>query len=186
MKQMRTSIVELLESRRLMSITLSGPVTSPVDYTPPAVAPNIKVVTGPTLNLIAGTPFSGLVGFYATPVLDPPLQYGRPRSMGRRRHFQGHHQLWPKRRTIRNPHRRHAYLRPSRRLQGSGDAVHRAYQPLHALPDDHHRGHRRHGDRFALPAQYIQWRDDCRAGRHVLHCQSGARLSRWRPEQGIR
>lgn len=61
--------IEALESRTFLSATLESTVAPG----PAIVQPIIPVVTGPTIHATAGTPFSGEVGFYASPVLDPPL-----------------------------------------------------------------------------------------------------------------
>ena len=42
---------------------------------PLAVVSAIPTVAGPTLHATAGVPFSGVVGFFASPVLDPPDAY---------------------------------------------------------------------------------------------------------------
>jgi hypothetical protein len=73
------AVIEPLESRALLSAALlssSVVLKSPASLTAGStVVTPIKVVTGPNVNAIAGTPFMATVGFYATPVLDPPLQY---------------------------------------------------------------------------------------------------------------
>jgi hypothetical protein len=74
--------IEQLESRTLLSGTL-GLVAMPLPSTklglqatpPVVVGTGVPIVTGPTLNMTAGVPFKGVVGFYASPVLDPPLVY---------------------------------------------------------------------------------------------------------------
>ena len=71
--------LEQLESRKLLSAAftaLSTYSTASLGLSAThATATAVKIVTGPTLHMNAETPFSGAVGFYATPVLDPPLKF---------------------------------------------------------------------------------------------------------------
>lgn len=70
----RAPSVERLETRTFLSVVPATALTS----APPGgavVTPIIPVVNGPALHATAGTPFHGVVGFYASPVLDPPLVY---------------------------------------------------------------------------------------------------------------
>jgi PKD repeat protein len=71
--------LEQLESRKLLSATLTALSTDSTASlglsATHATATTVKIVTGPTLHMNAETPFSGVVGFFATPVLDPPLKF---------------------------------------------------------------------------------------------------------------
>lgn len=73
MKRTPISSIERLESRTFLSATLVPEAAA--HASPGAIVVTPPTVTGPTLHTVAGTPFSGSVGFYATPVLDPPLGY---------------------------------------------------------------------------------------------------------------
>ena len=81
MTRIHPSSIEPLESRTLLSSAAGAIVTPPVSSSTNAHAVQstpstaIKTVAGPTLNLTAGVPFAGTVGFYASPVLDPPMGY---------------------------------------------------------------------------------------------------------------
>lgn len=76
------SPIERLESRQFLSAALlaaapvsAAPSTVPITVPTNPTTSTSPVVTGPTIHATAGTPFTGTVGFYATPVLDPPLGY---------------------------------------------------------------------------------------------------------------
>jgi hypothetical protein len=47
-----------------------------------ATGPVVPVVTGPQIHTIEGVEFQGEVGFYASPVLDPPLIYAATINWG--------------------------------------------------------------------------------------------------------
>ncbi len=82
MKRRTTRLqVELLEDRTAPSGTVvASSFVGPI--APFAAAAAIPTVAGPTLHATAGEPFSGLVGFYASPVLDPPYQYSAAVNWG--------------------------------------------------------------------------------------------------------
>ncbi|HZL33904.1 MAG TPA: hypothetical protein VFC78_01260 [Tepidisphaeraceae bacterium] len=69
--------IEKLESRTLLSaaVGVAGSALGAPTSVPPITVGAIPTVNGPTLNLTAGVAFNGTVGFYASPVLDPPLAY---------------------------------------------------------------------------------------------------------------
>ena len=73
MKYAPLSSIERLESRTFLSATLLAHEAAHVPPTVIAVTP--PTVNGPTLHTVAGTPYAGPVGFYASPILDPPLAY---------------------------------------------------------------------------------------------------------------
>jgi hypothetical protein len=86
MKQRYTRLqVELLEDRTVPSGTsIAGLIALPMipveplipmSSTPAPATSTIPTVAGPTLHATVGVQFSGVVGFYASPVLDPPLAY---------------------------------------------------------------------------------------------------------------
>jgi hypothetical protein len=69
------SLLEALETRALLSIS---PIQAPMAILqklqhPAAVTPVVAPTAGPALNLTTRTPFTGILGFYASPVIDPPL-----------------------------------------------------------------------------------------------------------------
>jgi hypothetical protein len=78
--------LEQLESRKLLSATITGSqMDSGASLNLPAThatASAVKIVAGPALHAMAGVPFSGVVGFYATPVLDPPLKFAATINWG--------------------------------------------------------------------------------------------------------
>jgi len=83
MKRNRFPMIDVLESRTLLSGSLSVAAAPPTSSsTATASATAVKTVAGPTLNLTAGVPFQGTVGFYATPVLDPPDGYSATINWG--------------------------------------------------------------------------------------------------------
>jgi hypothetical protein len=91
MKQRPTLLqVELLEDRTVPSGTsIAGPILQSIAHSSsvPALAPSAVVsasagVEGPTVRATAGVPFSGVVGFYASPVLDPPFMYSATVNWG--------------------------------------------------------------------------------------------------------
>jgi hypothetical protein len=75
MKRVYLSAFEALESRTLLSVSLPTPTSVSVEpvSTAPVTAPTAPITagTGLTLNLAAGTPFTGTVAFYKSPVIDP-------------------------------------------------------------------------------------------------------------------
>jgi hypothetical protein len=75
MKRHSVSIIESLESRTFLSVSLTSSGASGGLQTTSATVVTPPSIFGLTLHATAGTPFSGAVGFYATPVLDPPLGY---------------------------------------------------------------------------------------------------------------
>ncbi len=83
MKREYVPAIETLESRTFFSV---GVAAAPVSATPPsaitATPTKVKTVIGPTLEMTAGVPFNGRVGFYASPILDPPLRYGASINWG--------------------------------------------------------------------------------------------------------
>ncbi len=82
MKRERILGIERLESRRLLSGVVGHAVWIAPFPTAAAVVPAVPTVNGPTLYAKAGVPFSGVVGFYASPVLDPPLKYSATVNWG--------------------------------------------------------------------------------------------------------
>lgn len=79
MTRSNPSFIESLENRTLLSITVApslviapivGPTPLPIIQQPTPVTPTPS--TGILLHLTAGTPFTGEVAFYPSPVLDPP------------------------------------------------------------------------------------------------------------------
>src|SRR4051794_25015322 len=72
MRSGHRSLVEQLESRTLLSVanpTLIGSIPSSSSG---AAIQSSTVGTGVTLNLVAGVPFTGVVAFHPSPVIDPP------------------------------------------------------------------------------------------------------------------
>jgi len=85
MKRVSLSAFEALESRTLLSVSLLTPtvtVGEPIS-TAPITAPTAPVTagTGFTLNLTVGTPFTGTVAFFKSPVIDPLAGYSLTASI---------------------------------------------------------------------------------------------------------
>jgi hypothetical protein len=85
MKRVSLSAFEALESRTLLSVSLLTPtvtVGEPIS-TAPITAPTAPVTagTGFTLNLTVGTPFTGTVAFFKSPVIDPLAGYSLKASI---------------------------------------------------------------------------------------------------------
>ncbi|HEY4329292.1 MAG TPA: hypothetical protein VGN88_06125 [Phycisphaerae bacterium] len=84
MKRHCLKLIEELETRTLLSASLSTAPTA--GAAKPAAAVTIAPIStrgvGVTLNLTAGTAFSGEVAFYPSPVLDPPLAYSASIAWG--------------------------------------------------------------------------------------------------------
>jgi hypothetical protein len=79
------SVIEQLESRRLFSGSISpspAPLAAAIGTRPATISTHIKTVGGPTLHEIAGVHFKAAVGFYASPVLDPPGAYSASINWG--------------------------------------------------------------------------------------------------------
>ncbi len=74
MKRRHAPVIEGLESRTFLS-AVPAPVTPAVQSNTAVTRAAIGTTAGFTLNLTAGVAFTGVVAFYSTPVLDPPLHY---------------------------------------------------------------------------------------------------------------
>lgn len=71
------STIESLEKRALFNAAIPA-IHADVKHQ----AVNIPVVNGPELDATEGVKFTGEVGFYASPVLDPPLKYAATINWG--------------------------------------------------------------------------------------------------------
>ncbi len=82
MTHSRQSIIEALEPRALFSATLPAFAPATASAATSTVATAVPTVAGPELHLTEGVKFSGKVGFYASPVLDPPDKYAATINWG--------------------------------------------------------------------------------------------------------
>ena len=72
MRPNRNSLIEQLECRTLLSVAAPLAVGAVASASNTAVIQSSTVGTGVTLNLVAGVPFTGMVAFHPSPVIDPP------------------------------------------------------------------------------------------------------------------